>query len=537
MTNRMLEALGIVAVLAGVASMATPVGAATATGPNTVTPPYVLPAASGVDVTSLLTVSDAGAAGNGYEMVGIPDGLGARRVGDKVELLMNQELRDGQGIVRAHGQKGAFVSRYTIDPRGHAVPSGSDLIKPGVRFYDYLTDTYASAPNAAGTNPTTGEAFPAYTAAFARFCSSSLTDPLQLLSLRSGKGFLGQIYFANEESGNEGRLFGVTTEGQAQQLPRLGLFSWENTLAARNTSDATVAIGNEDGGEGQLWVYAGTKQYTGNAFDKAGLTNGGHSVVRVGGGPLGDPEVRALIAAAPGGKVRFDLSDVPWNQSGADQNAEAKAEGLTLNRIEDGNWDPIDKNVYYYLTTEGGVGATPARDGGGLWRMTFSDVERPQLGGTLELLLDGSEAIGLSKPDNLTVDVDGGHLLIQEDPGNNPRGLARIVAYRIADGATAVVARFDPALFDPAVAGAGLLTQDEESSGIIDVSRIYFGIPRDTREAFEVASTFLSGIRGGNFLFDAQVHTAAGLDDPTAQVERGQLLHLRIADWAMVYGP
>ena len=28
-------------------------------------------------ITSLLTVSDAGSASNGYEMVGIPDGLGA----------------------------------------------------------------------------------------------------------------------------------------------------------------------------------------------------------------------------------------------------------------------------------------------------------------------------------------------------------------------------------------------------------------------------------------------------------------------------
>ncbi len=121
-----------------------------------------------------------------------------------------------------------------------------------------------------------------------------------------------------------------------------------------------------------------------------------------------------------------------------------RAEGLSLNRIEDG---------------------TAARDGGGLWRLTFSDIENPLAGGTLELLLDGSETIGLSKPDNLTVDADGGHILIQEDPGNIAH-VARIVAYRIADGATAVVARFDPALFDPAVAGSTLLTRDEESSGV-----------------------------------------------------------------------
>lgn len=536
MRNRLFKGLALAAAVVGAAALATPAGAATATGPNTLTPPYVLPVAPGTDVTSLLTVADAGAAGNGFEMVGIPDGLGARRVGDKVEVFNNQELRNTQGVVRAHGQPGAFVTRYTVDPRTNGVTAGADLIQPGVRFYDYLTDTYTAAPNGAGTNPTTGKSFPAYNAAFSRFCSGSLTDPLQLLSLRSGKGFAGQIYFANEENGNEGRLFGVTTEGQAQQLPRLGLLSWENTLLARTTSDATVAIGDEDGGDGQLWVYSGTKQLTGNAFDKAGLTNGGHSVVRVGGGALGDPAVRGQIAAAPGHKVAFDLADIAWNQSGAEQNAEALAKGLSLTRIEDGNWDPLDRNVYYFVTTEGGVGATPARDGGGLWRLTFKDVDNPKAGGTLELLLDGSEAIGLNKPDNITVDADGGHILIQEDAGNSPH-VGRIVAYRIADGKTAVVARFDPSLFDPTVAGANLITQDEESSGIIDVSRWYLALPRSAAEAFPFVRDLLTGIRGGTFLFDAQVHTATGLDNPAAQVERGQLMVLRIADWAKVYGP
>ena len=41
----------------------------------------MLPGAEGVEITSLLTVDgvlgDGGAASNGYEMAGIPDGLGA----------------------------------------------------------------------------------------------------------------------------------------------------------------------------------------------------------------------------------------------------------------------------------------------------------------------------------------------------------------------------------------------------------------------------------------------------------------------------
>jgi hypothetical protein len=262
MHRKLASGTAMVGALAGMAALAMPAGGATATGPNTTTAPYVLPVAGGVDITSLLTVSDAGAAGNGYEMVGIPDGLGARRgPSGGVELFMNQELVASAGVVRAHGQKGAFVTRYTLNPATNAVTAGADLIQPGVSFYNYLTDSYGTAPSAAGTNPSTGKAFPAYSPAFSRFCSSSLTDPYQLVNFRTGRGNVGQIYFANEENGNEGRVFGVTTEGEAQQLPRLGLFSYENTNVARNQSDTTTVIGNEDGAEGQLWVYAGTKQY------------------------------------------------------------------------------------------------------------------------------------------------------------------------------------------------------------------------------------------------------------------------------------
>ncbi|MEO6629143.1 MAG: hypothetical protein ABIP03_11320 [Aquihabitans sp.] len=39
-----------------------------------------------------------------------------------------------------------------------------------------------------------------------------------------------------------------------------------------------------------------------------------------------------------------------------------------------------------------------------------------------------------------------------------------------------------------------------------------------------------SGGKGGTFLLDAQVHTSSGLDNPIAQVERGQLLLLKIRD-------
>jgi hypothetical protein len=62
------------------------------------------------------------------------------------------------------------------------------------------------------------------------------------------------------------------------------------------------------------------------------------------------------------------------------------------------------------------------------------------------------------------------------------------------------------------VTGApGFITQDEESSGIIDASRV---------------------LGKGTFLFDAQVHSPHPEPD---KVERGQLLTLQVRDWKKVF--
>ena len=500
-------------VAGGGAALAAPTG--TATGPSTTTAPYVLPAADGVMTESLLTVSDAGAAGNGYEMTGIPDGLGAYKTRDSrdFKLLMNNELTASAGIQRRHGAKGAFVAEYDIDSDTFGVEEGRDLIDPDVRYWDYPTRTYGSSPSFGGVNPRDNtDTFIAQVKEFSRFCSSTLTDP-GILSGKDGRGYRGQIYFANEENGNEARVFGVTMDGQAQQLPRLGLAAWENTKAARTRTNTTVTIGNEDGADGQLWIHVGTKQRTGNPFDKAGLTNGNLYVADLQNEAIStDSGYRSAFGKGNPAPVTIGASEmVNWDRSGARQNTDALAKGLTLNRIEDGEFDPRRPNDYYFLTTEGGdttqVDPGVTRDGGGLWRLRFQDVSNPSAGATLELLLDGSEAPFLSKPDNMTID-NRGNLLIQEDPGNNAH-LARIVAYNTKTGDRGVLAKFDPSKFAPGA--PGFITQDEESSGIIDAGKL---------------------IAPGWFLFDAQVHKAN--PDP-GLVEYGQLLALHVRQFKDVY--
>jgi hypothetical protein len=508
------------------AALAVPASAAssTATGPSSDTDPYVLPVADGVHITSLLTVGDAGSASNGYELVGIPDGLGMIRQGANLVLYMNHELRDTQGIVRRHGETGAFVSRWVIDPATLRVKEGSDWINPGVLYWDYPSASYVTS----GARFADGAL---QDRTFGRFCSGTLSDPGTFYNESTGRGWKGQIYFGNEEDGDNGRAFGVTKEGDATALPRLGLFSWENTKPANNESDTTLVMGEEDGpGNGsQPWVYVGTKQGSGPPVAKAGLTNGDdHVIDAVDQAVTNDAQWRATYGKNP---AEVTIVDNDWNQTGAAQNADALADGLSLNRIEDGHWDPNNPNDFYFVTTEGGQnnGENPSgplyRDGGGLWRLSWHDIEDPDAGATLTLLLDGSEDLGaddpkMNKPDNMAIDTHG-NILIQEDPGN-VNHLARIIAYRISDGALGVAARFDASLFGTgATADPNRLTIDEESSGIIDA------------EAF---------LGEGMFVFDAQIHTAknlpAGTGPGTVQeyAENGQLLTLKIDDWSTIYG-
>ena len=494
---RRLTAAAVGAVGAAVA-LAPSVSAApapsTATGPSSTVAPYVLPVAPGVSITSLLSVGDAA---GGYRMVGIPDGLGAMSgANGSVDVFMNHELGNALGIPRAHGQKGAFVSRWSIDPSSGTVLSGGDLIT-GVMDWDYNANGGLGAYESNTTS----------NAAFNRFCSASLTEDGQLLNKRSGNGYAGRLFFGSEESGDDARTFGIdVASGIAYQLPRIGKFSSENTLVASTKGDTTLVLGNEDGGNGQVRVYWGTKQATGTAVDKAGLTNGALHVLAVEGATK-DVDFRSVFGKNV--EVKASFPEISWNATGAAQNAEAASKGLTLNRIEDGAFDPRKPGDYYFVTTDGGQGIGNEGGGGGLWRLRFADVDRPELGGTLTLLLDGTEGVALNKPDNISVD-NGGNILIQEDPGGVP-AVARIVAYRIADGRTGVVAEFDRSLF--AAGAPGLITIDEESSGIIDVSSLWK--------------------RPNTFLFDAQVHASAG---DAALVEKGQLLTLSIQSWGQVYG-
>ena len=493
------------------------------------TPPqYVIPVSAGADISVIATTGDYI---SGQILRGTPDGMGALKNSDgTLTLLSNHEITTTAAVQAASGSTtspwASSVSRLTYDPKSNTFTKDENLIK-NISFYNYATRTWTNTPDQSvpvgspATN-TYGDLMGGW--GLSRFCSGNLVAAggLSYTETVKGKkttyGYTGAVYFTGEEDGDLSRSFAMDMNGNVIQLPSFGLFGVENWLTARNTGKSTVVMGNEDNGAttSQLYMYAGTKQATGANFaEKAGLTNGKLYTLAV-ENFLNDNAIRTAKKTREAVPVSFNEVN-PDPRFGNFTNM-SQANGTTFSRIEDGEWDPVNPNVYYFQTTESNKDAAatvadsndPAgttRDGGALWRLTFNDIKNPLLGGKLEMLLNGTEPLLLNKPDNLAVD-EAGYIILQEDPGANNH-VSRVVAYRLSDGKMAVLAQFDPKYF--VKDGTNFITIDEETSGAINVNQF-----------FKTA-----GDKKSYFFFNAQVHT------PTVQASRPDIL-ADAAEWKKI---
>ncbi|WP_231387362.1 ExeM/NucH family extracellular endonuclease, partial [Dolichospermum circinale] len=443
----------------------------TSKGPSSSATSYIIPTTpgSGVSLKSILTVGDwvnNKPDGTPYRMVGIPDGLGAYDNGDGTfTLLMNHEIGSTSGIVRAHGGTGAFVSKWVINKSDLSVVSGSDLTQT---VYVWNSTNFAQST----------------TTAFSRFCSGDLAAVSAFYNSTTGLGSTARIYLNGEESGAEGRAFAHiatgTNAGTTYELPYLGKFSWENIVASPTLSNKTVVAGLDDSAGGQVYIYIGDKTNTGTDIDKAGLNNGKLYGIAV----TGLTSETNTTNLAPGS--RFTLADLGkvQNTTGAALQTQSVAAGVTaFLRPEDGHWDPSNPSDFYFVTTNSFSG--PSR----LWRLRFDNPTNPELGGTIEAVLDGTE--GQKMFDNMTIDKYG-HILLQEDVGNNAH-IGKIWQYNIATDSLKLIAQHDPNRF---LSGSpNFLTQDEESSGIIDAQDIlgpgWFLL--DTQAHYGIAGELVEG--------------------------------------------
>jgi hypothetical protein len=379
-------------------------------------------------------------------MVGIPDGLGAFDNEDGTfTMLSNHELPSTAGVPRAHGAPGAFVSRWTIDKDDLAVRQGSDLIQ---RIATWNTGT--GSYNAPATGITLN-----------RLCSADLPPVSAVFNSATSKGYDGRLFLSGEES-STGRAFAHALDGTSYELPALGKMAFENTVAHGGTGDTTVVAAIDDTSPGQVYFYKGTKGTSGNPAERAGLAGGALYGVKV---PGVTDESRESGIPSGTSFVLASLGDVR-NKTAAELETASGAAGVTrFLRPEDGAWDPTDPNAFYFVTTDRFNSATQAGRSR-LWRLNFTNAKKPELGGTIDMVLDGTE--GQQMLDNLTIN-ERGQVLIQEDPGNQPY-LAKVWLYSPKADRLTELAHFDGSRF--LAGGPGFLTQDEESSGIIDASRI-----------------------------------------------------------------
>jgi hypothetical protein len=415
---------------------------------------YVKSMAAGWEVRPLLEVGQAAA--NGYRMVGVPDGLGAFDNGDgTLTVLMNHEIAADKGVLRVHGAKGAFVSRWVIRLNDLSVVSGEDLVRE-VQLWDAASGSYQKGA----------------AVAFGRFCSADLAAGSAFLD-EAGNGFDGRLLLNGEEEKDAGgrafaHVVSGSQDGSSYELPHLGRVAWENLLALPQSGKRTVVIGMDDYPGGHVYVYVGEKRSTGNPAEKAGLVGGVLYAVRFEG------ERFSLVV----------LGDVA-GLDGKALRTRAKALGATpLLRPEDGAWDRLNRNLFWFATTDKIDGQSQ------LFRMMFEDASMPEKGGDISVALTAKD-IGGQMFDNIAAD-GAGRILVDEDPGDNKFAAGIWLFDPRQPGKAVRIFDADPERFVNHGSPV-FMTEDEEQSGIVEVT-----------DAVRTASWFDPGKR--YYLGVAQAH-------------------------------
>jgi len=481
---------------AALAAVTAAAGTAFAAGDGftTTVKPYLKPIGNEYSFKPLLSAADkvplTGDSSKRYQMIGIPDGLGARELrNDGAELFMNHELVNtvvSEPVVGGPLNRGAFVSRYHL--------SKDAKVRSGKRAYDTVykeNDFFAPAPDSTNTTP-----------GFGRFCSGELFG--------TREGLDRPIYFTGEEGGGASTFDGKGGQSVAvfgnrvHTLPKMGRFPKENTIVARKTGNRTVAFPMEDGPttpDSQLWMYVGEKHRRGTPLARNGLDNGKLYVFVIDGA--------ADEGQFTGGTKLGRWVEIPGAEGKSEAELEAAADAVGafgFIRVEDaasGNPGEL-----YFVTTGGNATKNLL---GRAYRLKF-DPRDPTDVGTLKVIYNADQIVAAGgdtavSPDN--IDVSNRYLMIQEDgtaesrPVMGSRGRdGSIWRFDLKNGfARRRVAQLNPPGRDGVPVGPGVW----ESSGIIDASSMY---GKDS------------------WLTDVQAHPPTAAPAPNT-VEDGQLLLMR----------
>lgn len=476
--------------------------------------PYVVSASnSPYDILPILSVGDKVPATNDpakdFQMIGIPDGLGAQPNADgTISLFMNHELVKtalSQATVPGPLERGTFISRYTLAQDGSVLS--------GERAYDTIFDTEHGFALPA---PTTDNATPA----FARFCSGALAG--------AAEGFDRPIYFTGEEStgaatfDGRGGLAVAVIDNVCYTLPKLGRFGWENALPRPAQGNEVVIMCMEDGPftpDSQLYMYVGKKDHRPGAdvLNRHGLNNGQLFVFR------SKDAARNSEATFTAGTITGEWVEIPNAESMSDVQLEAAADAANafgFIRTEDGAWSKVSRKDFYFCTTGSeypNAAGTPASQGvpranrlGRIYQLELNPGNVLK-DAKLTVRINADQVIGAGgdtavSPDNL--DVSGDYLMVNEDGTGESRPVMaaknrdgsvwRFPLNNITSATGKRVAQLNPPGRDGVPVGPGVW----ETSGVIDATRV-FG--RDT------------------WIMDVQAHPPTMAPAPNT-VEDGQLV-------------
>jgi hypothetical protein len=494
-----LAAVGLAAiVLALPANAKQPPGFVTSVKPYaaSISPEYVvLPILSAGD-----RVAHTSDPSKQFQMIGIPDGLGAHKApGGGAVIFMNHELAGtaiSQPVIGGPLYRGAFVSRFVLNADAEVVS--------GEPAYDVIVDTALGVERPPAQ---VGNATPA----FVRFCSGTLAW--------LDAGFDRPIYFCGEENPAPGTFDGkgglamAIFDKKLYTLPHFGHFQHENTPVRPSPGPQTVLVLMEDNAafDSQLYLYVGEKDFTKDASPLArnGLI-GGRFYVFVSTTPGMVNE-----AAFQSGSIAGEWVELTGVASMNEAQLEAASDAVHafgMAKSEDGAWSKHDNDEYFFNSTGDGLDAPTVVGNhfGRTYRLNFNEDE---ITGpcTLSIIYNADLVVAAGgdialTPDN--IDVGKRYIMVCEDGTGFSRNVMAskgrdglIWRYDLKDNyaATPVVSLTPPGR-DGVPVGPGIW----ETSGVLDAEHLF----------------------GHNsWLFDVQAHPPTTAPAPNT-VEDGQLLLL-----------
>lgn len=374
----------LVAGLAILSWMVAPVGAANDPGFKTARPAQLVPeAGSGTIVDPIISTGDIV---GGYQMSGIPDGLGAYKDGaNTLQVLMNHEL--GSTFPGQPPGVDARISKVTLNRQTHGVLGASYLF-----------------------NGSEG---------FERFCSSTL----ELINDTP-------YYFTGEEAigvsplvGHDGSSIVMNAEtGEWSEAAHFGHLSHENVVPVERLSDFMVVTTDDDFRIGQpAYLYA----YIAESFE--GAVSGDEGSLYV--WKATDPTQTDL---EKGETIQGEFVPITQAENANSNTLKAAAtakEAFQFARLEDAATAQQHPGRLYMVDT-GKAGANNIN--GAMYQIDIDPAEPTKA--SLTLLLDADAGDNIFRPDN--IDTSAHSVVIQEDGGQN-----RVHVYDIKTGSLRVVAR------------------------------------------------------------------------------------------------